>query len=63
MQEKIEALVDKYMRALGASKVSLSSITSEALWTRSGRFNPDGTGHAEVLETTTVRRCAEAVLC
>ncbi|KAK0846977.1 hypothetical protein LTS02_014675 [Friedmanniomyces endolithicus] len=38
VQEKIERLVDKHMLALGASKVSLSSLTSESLWQRSGRL-------------------------
>lgn len=39
MQTKIEHLLDKHMRSLGASKVSLSSLTSEDLWRRSGRFD------------------------
>ncbi|KAK1031829.1 hypothetical protein LTR33_016906, partial [Friedmanniomyces endolithicus] len=38
VQDKIERLVDKHMLALGASKVSLSSLTSESLWQRSGRL-------------------------
>ncbi|KAK0304241.1 hypothetical protein LTR91_007674 [Friedmanniomyces endolithicus] len=38
VQEKVECLVDKHMLALGASKVSLSSLTSESLWQRSGRL-------------------------
>lgn len=48
VQNKIEALVDKHMRSLGASKVSLSSVTSEALWKRSGRFGVGGKGNPEV---------------
>lgn len=48
VQNKIEALLDKYMRSLGAAKVSLSSVTSEALWERSGRFNKQGRGNPEV---------------
>lgn len=48
VQNKIEALVDKHMRSLAASKVSLSSITSEALWKKSGRFSGDGKGNPEV---------------
>ena len=48
VQSKIEALVDKHMRSLGASKVSLSSVTSEALWKKSGRFSKDGKGQPEV---------------
>jgi prolyl-tRNA synthetase len=43
VQDKLERLIDKHMRSLGASKVSLSSVTSQDLWERSGRFaaNPD----------------------
>ncbi|KAF2496030.1 class II aaRS and biotin synthetase [Lophium mytilinum] len=41
VQEKLEKLVDKHMRSIGASKVSLSSITSEDLWRRSGRYSED----------------------
>jgi len=37
--EKIERLIDKHMRRLGASKVSLSSLSSEALWRKSGRLD------------------------
>lgn len=59
VQEKLEALIDKYMSKLSmincsydfgkvltelpdASKVSLSSITSEELWTKSGRLEGVG---------------------
>ncbi|CAK7203333.1 hypothetical protein SEUCBS139899_006064 [Sporothrix eucalyptigena] len=38
VQDKIEALVDKHMKAIGGSRVSLSSISSEKLWERSGRL-------------------------
>ncbi|CAH0047919.1 unnamed protein product [Clonostachys solani] len=38
VQEKIERLLDEEMQSIGASKVSLSSITSEDLWRKSGRF-------------------------
>lgn len=38
MQNKIEALIDKHMSTLSATKVSLSSISSEELWQRSGRL-------------------------
>lgn len=38
VQENIERLLDKHMRSLGASKVSLSSLSSEELWQRSGRL-------------------------
>lgn len=39
VQSKVEALVDKHMQSLGASKVSLSSISSQKLWDRTGRLN------------------------
>ncbi|KAF2862733.1 prolyl-tRNA synthetase [Piedraia hortae CBS 480.64] len=38
VQSKLEGLVDNSMRKLGASKISLSSITSEELWHKSGRL-------------------------
>lgn len=38
VQNKIEGLIDKHMSSLGATKVSLSSISSEELWQRSGRL-------------------------
>ncbi|KAI9722335.1 MAG: hypothetical protein M1812_001807 [Candelaria pacifica] len=38
VQDKLERLIDKYMRRLGASKSSLSSISSEDLWHQSGRL-------------------------
>ncbi|KAK0104743.1 hypothetical protein ONS95_005013 [Cadophora gregata] len=38
VQDKLEALIDKYMFQLGASKLALSSISSEELWARSGRL-------------------------
>ncbi|KKZ61979.1 prolyl-tRNA synthetase [[Emmonsia] crescens] len=41
VQEKLERLVDKHMRTLGASKLSLSSISSQALWEKSGRLKMD----------------------
>ena len=41
VQEKIEMLLDKHMRSLGASKVSLSSFSSEKLWRKSGRLEAD----------------------
>lgn len=39
VQNKIERLIDKHMRRLGAAKVSLSSLSSEDLWQRSGRLD------------------------
>ncbi|EEH46820.2 proline-tRNA ligase [Paracoccidioides brasiliensis Pb18] len=41
VQEKLERLIDKHMRTLGASKLSLSSISSQALWEKSGRLKKD----------------------
>lgn len=38
VQNKLEALIDKHMRSLRASKVSLSSISSQKLWERTGRL-------------------------
>ena len=38
VQNKLEALIDKHMSTLSATKVSLSSISSEELWQRSGRL-------------------------
>lgn len=42
VQEKLERLIDKHMRSIAASKVSLSSISSQALWQRSGRLRRGG---------------------
>ncbi|KAF2491903.1 class II aaRS and biotin synthetase [Lophium mytilinum] len=39
VQEKLERMIDKHMRSIGASKLSLSSITSEDLQRRSGRYS------------------------
>ena len=36
---KLEALIDKHMQSVGASKVSLSAISSQALWQASGRLS------------------------
>ena len=38
VQDKIERLLDKHMHSLQASKVSLSSFSSQDLWSRSGRL-------------------------
>lgn len=40
VQEKLESLIDKHMRSINASKVSLSSMSSKALWRKSGRWKP-----------------------
>ncbi|KAG9245632.1 prolyl-tRNA synthetase-like protein [Calycina marina] len=42
VQNKLEALIDKHMSNLGASRVSLSSISSEELWEKSGRLQNAG---------------------
>ncbi|KAL6858608.1 prolyl-tRNA synthetase [Trichoderma novae-zelandiae] len=39
VQDKIERLVDKHMQNLGASKLALSTLTTEELWRRSGRLD------------------------
>ncbi|KYG47166.1 hypothetical protein M433DRAFT_152581 [Acidomyces richmondensis BFW] len=39
VQDKIERLIDKHMIRLGASKLSMSTISSEDLWKRSGRLD------------------------
>ncbi|KAF2034889.1 prolyl-tRNA synthetase, partial [Setomelanomma holmii] len=39
VQNKLEALIEKHMSSIGASKASLSSITTEALWRQSGRYS------------------------
>ncbi|PYI13863.1 prolyl-tRNA synthetase [Aspergillus violaceofuscus CBS 115571] len=38
VQDKLERLIDKHMQSVGASKVSLSSISSQELWEQSGRL-------------------------
>jgi len=42
VHEKLERLIDKHMRSLGASKLALSSISSEKLWEKSGRLAKGG---------------------
>ncbi|KYK55956.1 hypothetical protein DCS_07921 [Drechmeria coniospora] len=39
VQQKIEALLDLHMQRIGASRLSLSTISSEKLWRRSGRLD------------------------
>ncbi|KAH9887789.1 hypothetical protein F4778DRAFT_419134 [Xylariomycetidae sp. FL2044] len=53
--DKLERLIDKYMLQLGASKVSLSSISSQSLWQRTKRL--DGYG-AEI--TTLVAKTVKS---
>ena len=42
VQEKLERLIDKHMRSVNASKVALSSLSSQTLWERSGRLKKGG---------------------
>ncbi|CAJ2513472.1 Uu.00g015910.m01.CDS01 [Anthostomella pinea] len=42
VQEKLENLIDKHMLQLGASKVSLSAISSQALWQQTNRLEGYG---------------------
>ncbi|KAI1076741.1 prolyl-tRNA synthetase [Whalleya microplaca] len=42
VQEKLEKLIDKHMSHLGASKISLSSISSQALWKQTDRLEGYG---------------------
>ncbi|KAI0553383.1 class II aaRS and biotin synthetase [Xylaria curta] len=42
VQTKLENLIDKHMSQLGASKVSLSSISSQTLWQRTNRLEGYG---------------------
>ncbi|KAK7940791.1 prolyl-tRNA synthetase [Apiospora aurea] len=42
VQEKLERLIDKHMLSVGASKVSLSSLSSQALWERTKRLEAYG---------------------
>ncbi|KAH7257432.1 hypothetical protein BKA59DRAFT_389138 [Fusarium tricinctum] len=39
VQDKIEKLIDKHMHSVGASRVSLSTISSEELWRKSNRLD------------------------
>ncbi|KXT02710.1 hypothetical protein AC578_5427 [Pseudocercospora eumusae] len=36
---KVETLIDKHMQSLGASKLALSSLSSQHLWEKSGRLD------------------------
>ncbi|KAK2728440.1 prolyl-trna synthetase [Colletotrichum kahawae] len=38
VQVKLESVIDQYMQGLGASRVSLSTITSKEIWHKSGRL-------------------------
>ncbi|KAL4969161.1 putative proline--tRNA ligase AIM10 [Aspergillus stella-maris] len=38
VQDKLERLIDRHMQSVGASKISLSSISSQELWEQSGRL-------------------------
>lgn len=39
VQNKLEGLIDKHMSSIGASKVSLSHISTEDLWKQTGRYS------------------------
>ncbi|KAJ3493873.1 hypothetical protein NLG97_g4453 [Lecanicillium saksenae] len=39
VQRKIEKVIDKHMESIGASRLSLSTITSEELWKKSDRLD------------------------
>ncbi|KAF5025266.1 hypothetical protein F66182_2651 [Fusarium sp. NRRL 66182] len=39
VQDKIEKLIDKHMHSVGASRLSLSTISSEDLWRKSNRLD------------------------
>ncbi|KAL1607782.1 hypothetical protein SLS60_002718 [Paraconiothyrium brasiliense] len=39
VQNKLECLIDKHMSSIGASKVSLSHISTEELWKQTGRYS------------------------
>ncbi|GAB7338512.1 hypothetical protein MBLNU457_5263t1 [Dothideomycetes sp. NU457] len=56
--QKLERLVDKHMTSVGASKVSLSSITSETLWKQTGRYSGHGSEFFKVKD----RRKAQLLL-
>ena len=56
--QKLERLIDKHMTSVGASKVSLSSITSQALWEQTGRYSGHGSEFFKVQD----RREAELLL-
>jgi len=56
--QKLESLIDKHMTSVGASKVSLSSITSQALWERTGRYS----GHGSEFFKVEDRREAQLLL-
>ena len=41
VQDKLERLIEKHMNMIGASKLALSSISSQEIWQRSGRLSAD----------------------
>ncbi|KAI1348013.1 hypothetical protein F5Y01DRAFT_229646 [Xylaria sp. FL0043] len=58
VQKKLEGLIDKYMSQLGASKVSLSSISSQALWGKTNRLE----GYGKELFRFTDRKAVPYIL-
>ncbi|KAK0383301.1 hypothetical protein NLU13_9214 [Sarocladium strictum] len=55
VQDKLEKLIDKHMKSIGASRLSLSTITTEELWQRSGRLE---TSASELFRLTDRRDAA-----
>ncbi|KAF2667718.1 class II aaRS and biotin synthetase [Microthyrium microscopicum] len=50
VQDKLSAIIDVHMRSIGASKLALSSLTSQSLWLQSGRLTqPLEAGNHELL--------------
>ena len=41
VQDKLERLIDRHMNLINASKLALSSISSQEIWQRSGRLSAD----------------------
>ncbi|KAL8371009.1 hypothetical protein RB595_001047 [Gaeumannomyces hyphopodioides] len=50
VQEKIKRLIDKHMQSIGASRVSLSAISSPSLWRKSGRYDKIGSELFQLLD-------------
>ncbi|KAF2401062.1 class II aaRS and biotin synthetase [Trichodelitschia bisporula] len=62
VQQKIEALLDKHMRSIGAAKLSMSSITSQELWKRSQRLPEDFDKNPNEFFTVDGRRMSDFLL-
>ncbi|KAF2234898.1 prolyl-tRNA synthetase [Viridothelium virens] len=48
VQEKLQDLVDHHMRSIGASKLSLSSVSSSELWQKTGRLDETSTEFLQI---------------